>query len=359
MNFKSLLKNRFYIYPAKEFIIEGESLNIVENILKDAKFTCDLENNIEFLDSNYDYDIFKFSISERNFILKYSLSDSNNLLRNEFNLLSDIESDLVQHTYKNNTFKYGDYISYSIYSFEEEPSFKESGYSDFINNYNTFFECFSTYNKKPISKLNIDDYIIYFLNSYKIENLTIHEIETIKNALDLDLINSFLNSIKNEMKYYLSQVKNNNKSLCHGNLTASNILNGGEYFKFINFTQSFNCHEYYDVCDVFFNFKFPVSSEREYFSNFLKYKESKFELQEWELYKNYYNLIIRKKLIEYLFALIYEKYVLFFSRPVRIYSIVNDFSLSLDHFLKIPEFKQNYKYIADLFSSLILKNESN
>jgi hypothetical protein len=359
MSLKNLLKNRFYVYPAKEFVIEGESFNIVENILNDAKFTCDLENNIEFLDSNYDYDIFKFSISERNYILKYSLNDPNHLLKNEFNLISDIESNLVQKTFKNNTFKYGDYISYSIYSFEEELPFKETGYSNLTTNYEMFFNSFSSYNKKPISKLNIDDFIINFINNHKIENLTIHEIETIKNALDLDLINSFLNGIKNEMKYYLSQVKDNNKSLCHGNLTASNILEGDGYFKFINFINAFNSHEYYDVCDVFFNFKFPVSSEREYFSNFLKYKESKFELQEWELYKNYYNIIIRKKLIEYIFALIYEKYVLFFNRPIKIYSIVNDFSLSLDHFLKIPEFKQNYKYITDLFSSLILQNESN
>jgi len=359
MNFKNLLKNRFYIYPAKEFIIEGESFNIVENILKNAEFSCDLENNIEFLDSNYDYDVFKFSISERSFILKYSLNDPSDLLKNEFNLISDIESDLIQKPYKNNTFKYGDYISYSIYSFEEEPSFKETGYSNFLKNLDVFYNCFSTYNKKSISKLNIDDYIINFLNNHKIENLTIHEIETIKNTLDLDLINSFLNNIKAEIKYYLSQVKNNNKSLCHGNLIASNILDGGEYFKFINFINAFNSHEYYDLCDAFFNFKLPISFERDYFFNFLKFKGSKFELEEWELYKNYYNIIIRKKLIEYIFALIYEKYVLFFNRPIKIYSTVNDFSLSLDHFLKVPEFKKNYKYIADLFSSLILENESN
>jgi hypothetical protein len=355
MNLKNLLKNRIYIYPAKEFIIKDENFNIIENILKNADFNFNIENNVEFLDSNYDFDVYKFHIGERDFVLKYSLNDSDNLLKDEFNLIADINSDLLQIPFKNNTFKYGDYISYSIYSFENEISLKENGDSYFLNNYELFFDCLTHVNEKPISKYNIDDIILKFLNDYKIENLTIHDLESIKDDIDINLIDSFLQKIKNEIKFFLSKVKDNNKSLCHGNLTNSNILCGDDYYKFINFTNSFNCHEYYDICDTFFNLRLPLSFERDYFFAYLKYKKINFEPKEWELYKNYYNIIIRKRLIEYIFALIYEKYILFFNRPIKIYSIVNNFTLNSDHFLKIPAFKENYKYITNLYSSLILQ----
>ena len=54
--------------------------------------------------------------------------------------------------FKNNTFKYGDHISYSIYSFEQEESLKEVGGSYFLSNYELFFDCLSHVNEKPVSK---------------------------------------------------------------------------------------------------------------------------------------------------------------------------------------------------------------
>lgn len=355
MNLKNLLKNRFYVYPGKEFIIKDEGFSIIENIFKDANFNFELENNVEFLDSNYEYDVYKFHFGGKGYILKYSLNESDNLLKNEFNLIIDINSNLLQTPIKNNSFKYGDYISYSIYSFEEEVSLKENGNSFFVQNSELFFDCLSHINEKPVSKYNIEDFFINFFNNYKIENLIMHDLDAIKNDIDLDIINNLLQNVKNEIKFFLSEVKNYNQSLCHGNLINSSILCGDDYFKFINFANSFNSHEYYDLCDVFFNLKIPNSHEKDYFFSYLKYKGIDFEPKEWELYKNYYNIIIRKRLIEYIFALIYEKYILFFNRPVKIYSIVSDFSLSFDDFMKISSFKENHKYIINLYSSLILQ----
>ena len=349
MNLKNLLNNKVYIYSSNDSEQELENLDLIKSIFNHANFNFQIENNLKLLDINYDYDIYKFKIGDRDFVLKISENDLLNILKDEFDLINNINSSLLQMTFKNDIFKDKDYISYSIFSFENEPSLKDMGSSYYINNYELFFDCLSHINEKPIAKYNLDDLFFDFFQDMDLSNIFNEDL--LFNNLDFDLnkMDSFITNIKNEIKYYLTKTKNYNKLLCHGNLNTSNILCGDGYYKFINLTNAFNGHEYYDICDIFLNSKMPILLEKDYFFNYLKYKNNNFESKEWELYKNFYNILIRKNLIENIFSFFIEKYVFSFSRQLKARSIINDFILQSDHFLKIQSFKENYKLITDLF----------
>ena len=84
MHFKNLLNDRIFVSPSNSQIIFEENEELIQAIFKDSKIKIPESNQIKFIDSNYNYDIYLIYNEDFNFCLKISFNPDDVFLKNEF-----------------------------------------------------------------------------------------------------------------------------------------------------------------------------------------------------------------------------------------------------------------------------------
>jgi hypothetical protein len=124
MNYNSLIKNQTYLFESEkdEFI---DNNDIIYKICEDAKL--EKPSQVQFITSEINFDLYKISINNLNFILKFSLDEFNSSLKKEYDIIKNINKSIRYEPIIFNTFKYGDIIHYSIYLDENFECIKDFG----------------------------------------------------------------------------------------------------------------------------------------------------------------------------------------------------------------------------------------
>jgi len=358
MQFKNILKNRLYISSLNERILEEDSTDLVQTIFKDAELNIPEKNQIEFIDSNYNYDSYKVYFADQSVCVKISFDSNFSFLKKEYNFYKKNNNNLHPRAIKYNSINYGTDLNYLIISYEEIESIKKIGYSVLLENVNIFFDKFNYIKSfKGIHK-NIQSIIDPLFKYCDIDKtLPQHTIEIIKQKYDLNSLKNFISSLKNEIKNLHIDSIINCDNFCHGNLKPSNILYSDGDIKFINFENYFHGHLYLDIACLSINFKLNADLDKDLFKRFLIYNNENFSVEKWEIYRNCYNLMIRKILLELIINYFFEAFVLSQARPSKIYELISLYTYNVENFYKINSFKQNYNLISDIFSEAIIGNE--
>jgi hypothetical protein len=361
MEFKSILKNRLYAFPSSKNFLDEDSTDLIQNIFKHTKkLNIPESDQIELIDINLNYDTYLIDFADQSVCLKISFDKNNDLLKREFNLLNKLNGEISPHAIFCDSLNYGEKVHYSITSFEELPSFKENGHSELFKNLNNFFIKLDLLHNidKPKESIN---WIEYYLSKYlNFENLPEESsFFSIRNPYNFNIFKKIISDVNLDIKNLLKSNSINKEEFCHGNLKPSNILNVDDEFKFINFENHFSGNKYFDIASLSINFQLNREIDKDFFENYLDYKKINFTSIEWQSYRNCYNIILRKVLIEILINFLMENIALSRVRPIKIFELACLYSYNQENFQIIQAFRDNYKFINDIFSEIILNAPSN
>jgi thiamine kinase-like enzyme len=355
MQFKNILKNRVYISPLNENIFDEDILDLMQTIFKHAKLNIPEKHQIEFIDSNYNYDIYKVYFLDQSVCVKISFNEKDLSLKEEFTFYKKNNNIIHPKSIKYNSLKYGNNLNYLIISYEEFLPIKKIGYSIFLNNLNLFFNKFSALKSLKFSSKNIESVIESVFKYCDIDEvLPQHTIEIIKQKYDLNSFKNFISSLKLEIKNLCNNPIINQDNLCHGNLKPSNILYSENDIKFINFENCFLGNIYFDIACLSINFKLNSDLDKDFFKKYLSYNNENFSVEKWESYRLCYNIMLRKILLELIINYFFEVFVLTQSRPSKIYELISLYTYNVDNFYKINSFRENYNLISNIFSEAII-----
>ncbi len=359
MQFKNILQKRVYVFPSQEKILEEDPFDLIQDIFKHTKkLNIPNENQIELVDTNINYDIYLINFSNQSVCLKVSFDSESDLLERDFNLLNQLDDKISPQAIACGKIDYGNKINYSISTFETLPSIKENGYSELFKNLNNFFIKLDFLHETKPPKENskwIENYIFKYLNFEKA--ITEKSIYSLKNKYDITMFKKIFSELKIDVNNLLISDLFNKGEFCHGNLKPSNILNIDNEFKFINFENHFSGNKYFDIASLSINLHLNRELDKNFFQNYLDYKKNNFTPIEWQSYKNCYNIILRKTLLEILSNFLIEDVVLLRSRPSKIFELTSLYCYNEENFQVIQTFKNNYKFINNIFSETILGKE--
>jgi thiamine kinase-like enzyme len=361
MQFKNILKNRFYVFPSNENIFDEDASDLIKKIFEDARLGVPERNQIELIDSNYNYDIYKVYFADKNACLKISFDSDSNLLKKEFDFYDKSKNSIHPEAIAFNSLKYGDLLNYSITSYEKSQSINKISNSILLENLNLIFDSINTIHSfsKPSENINlfVNSFFKYFdLNG----NIPQHTIDILKNKYNFNLIKNLIKSLKKELKDLVNSLTKDSNTFCHGNLKPSNILfdNEKQEIKIINFENNFYGHKYFDIASLSINMSLSPSYNKDFFKSFLAHNKIPFSPKELESYYICYNILLRKTLIELLINYFFENYVLGQTRGSKIYQIISLYTYNVENFYKIPSFRENYNFFSSIFSEAVIGDEN-
>ena len=359
MHFKNLLNDRIFVSPSNSQIIFEENEELIQAIFKDSKIKIPESNQIKFIDSNYNYDIYLIYNEDFNFCLKISFNPDDVFLKNEFEILNKIQNNFTVKPIAYKQFKYGDIIHYSLTTFEKYHSLNEFGHFLYFEKIDLILNSLKEFHQLINLKKDVNFFIKQFINNNNIDYiLSQHSIDLIKTKYNISIIENFISELKNDILNLSSNDILYKNEFCHGNLKASNILLRDSDVKFINFENSFIGNSYLDLASIIINLNFNKNLEKEVFSKFLLHKNISYSESEWHSYKYCYDVIIRKTLLEIFMNFFFEVFVLRQSRPFKIYQLINFYSLNIENFSKIESYKKYYKFIEEVFSETIIHKDA-
>lgn len=357
MQFKNILKNRLYVFSSDENIFDEDSLDLIQSIFKDSGFSIPEKNQIEFIDSNYNYDTYKIYFADQNVCLKISFDSNSDSLKKEFNFYKKNISNIHPKSLKYNSFKYGDLLNYSITSYEELSSINKIGFSTLLENTNLFFDCMndiSSFNR-PSKDINLVTESL--LNRFDLNsNIPSHTLDMLKLKYNFNAIKNLIKNLKLELKNLSNSLDNDKNVFCHGNLKPSNILfnDSTKELKIINFENHFAGHRYFDLAHLSINFNLNSVYNKDLFKSFLHFNKINYSIKELEIYNKCYSFNLVKVLIELLISYFFENFVLGQARGSKLYQIISVYSHNEENFYKIPSFKENHKLISDIFAEGVI-----
>jgi hypothetical protein len=360
MQFKDILNNRLYIFPSDENIFDENSLDLIQSIFRDAEFPIPQMDQIEFIDSNYNYDIYKIHFADQNVCLKISFDSSLDLLKKEFTFYEESNSDIHPKPIKYNSFKYGDLLNYSMTSYEIPLSVNKIAVSSLLENSKLIFDKINEISSFKISSNDINSFSDSLFKYLDLNgNIPQHTIDILKRKYNFNLIKNLIKNLKSELKSLSNSFNSNENIFCHGNLKPSNILfdNHTKEIKIINFENCFIGSKYFDLASLSINMNLDPQSNKDFFKSYLSHNKIIFSPQELEKYNKCHNFYLRKTLVELLINYFFENFVLGQVRGSKIYEIISLYTHNVENFYKIPSFKENYQLISSIFSEAVIGGE--
>ena len=353
MNLKSVVKNTAFLFERVEN--KGEDFEIIDEIIKH----CELgeSSSIEFVASNYNYDVYKANINGYSYCIKYSLDVDYKGFEYEHNILSSSKLAMQPKPFKYGIVKFGDEISYSITSFENAETIYEAGRGVVIENLEAFMKCYFSLQNNNLPRISLKDYLSNIFAECSVESLSEDIVELFKTDESFNNMQSIIEEIKTDLSSYYTIGVVDKKEFCHGSINSENILFRNDIFKFVNFTKSFYGNSYFDFAAIVVEFNLNETLEKEFFLEFIKNQNLEYSKTLWGEYKNCFNILIRVKMLKLLFDLIQETYEFEGNRPSKIFNIVNLFALNSESFTKIPAIQKHYSFIHDIVFKSLAKDE--
>lgn len=351
MNIDNIYKNRPFLFEVENDLFEGEN-EVVSAIFKDAGFNDTIEYN--FVESNYDYDLYKVRANGRLYCLKYSLDSDDNKLKKESEILKTLDNSISPTFVAYNKFKFGDIIHYLIMSFENFDNLKNFGIAPTLASKDFLFESYCKLDSCSYRAVNFSDYLNNFLQEVALKSIPDDSLSHIQDHTDLEKIRSIFCGVEKEILDLCSPKITRRKEFCHGNLKSSNILYCNGVFKFIDFSNSYVGNSYFDLADFALSIGASPQLERELFISFIDKKQKSFSNEEWFDYRMCYEISLRKMFLQSLSNYLKEVYVFASSRPMKILEIVHFFTDNNQQLMKVQTIKNNYEFIYSSFLEPIL-----
>lgn len=354
MNYNALIKNQTYLFESEkdEFIHNND---IIYKICEDAKL--EKPSTVQFVTSDINFDLYKICINNLNYIIKYSLDEFNTSLKKEFDITKNINKLIRFEPIIYNTFKYGDFIHYSIYLDENFESIKDFGIGILSEKKHLFIENYFLLQNSVNIETNYKDNILQFINEHSINFFDKDTLESIEKSLDIEKLKEIISSIHSEIFLLLNSKVFNKKEFCHGDLNYNNIFYCYKSFKFFNLSNAFTGNMYCDLANFVITNCLNKELEKKFFNLFVQYKKTQLIAEEWIEYRKCYDLICRKILLELLFLFLKEIYLFSSRRPIKLLQIIEIFSHNENNFLKIPIINKNYEFIYNILLEPLIGKE--
>lgn len=339
----------------------------IDNILRDKLFvfsgstqTTDAEHEIltliaakenlgevlrtRLIDNEENYDSYKLETLEGSFLVKLTFDDSYDGLDHEFQILKQIqELNISPKPISRDKLSYGEKVLYLITSFEDGQSTEELGKSILFANYEECLKKIKLIHQQKSPGPSLQEKLQKIFAATNFENQR-EFAELIK--ADSENYQLLKDEIFN-LKEYIQQSYQESfsgDSLCHGNISSSNIILGARKISLINWQDSFSANPLIDLANIRMEFDFGEDFEFKIY-NYYNGGGS------WDEYLSIRNFWASVKLLEYVFSYIKEIYLFRSLRQDKILKGFSSFCRNIKFFNHIPAFSKNREALLNLFSS--------
>lgn len=343
MRLDTLYKNRPYLFEIAEDSF-NDSQEIIVKICDHAQMNT--PDEILFLASSYDYDIYRVEIFGKFYCIKYSLDKNNRSIKNEYESLREINSVVTPESEKYGVLQFGDPIYYSIVSYEDADNLKNLGIAPIGQKGSLFSECFvKLQENKPKISGGFSNYLSDFLKENSLDAFSEEDLNAISLQSELSIIKEIAANIEKELYLLSVNAIVRGSSLCHGNLKPSNILFRDGLFKFIDFDHSFCGNPNLDLAHLAISIGAKEEFQIELLTRYLDTQGKPFTKNEWVNYRSCYDIMIRVAFLKLLFSYLKEVYVFSSRNEIKIFEMVQMFAKNNEEFLKIGVVRTHHEFI--------------
>lgn len=254
----NLLKEKIFV-GTETTTISKEEANFIQEVLSESAVEeCGFEvseivKSLQLIDQNTECDSYSFTFDNKLFVLKINEDDPDNVLEREYNNLKLLKGKPISPIPS-----FFGRVNYSDSQVNILIVTLEASFSLFDISERQFFELL-----EPLA-INLsflheftqeardneaDLFLQAFLDDNDFEAIVPDDIlENFKTKIpNYSKCVEFLHLIKSEVTSEIKELEQSDFSLCHTNLTKSKILLKNNFFKFINFQQSFVLDPFFDL----------------------------------------------------------------------------------------------------------------
>lgn len=239
-------------YVFKSLVSSERFINIFDDF-------SSVRTTLSLIDSNFQYDLFKFASEGTNYILKIAVYSSDNCLENEFNTLKQLSVKcygLAPLPILYDRIHDSSDTCIMITTYENSDSFTDLSTGDLAYNLGTIANTLSFIHEK--TEVSQSQETTDLLNRFS-------EISDYESNLDSDTYNEYMNihlytecsdfvtRLKSDISSSIGSLNENKTCICHTDLSRSRILYREGNVKFINWQDSFVLDMYFDVAFTLFN----------------------------------------------------------------------------------------------------------
>jgi len=322
--------NQAFAFVEQEEVEEKH--DVVKEILQHAQMGE--PEDIVFLGSCLNYDSFRVSIGQWSYTVKYTLDDTSYRgLRNEAKILQSGHCACQPIYVDSGRFKFGDWVEYLIVSHEYADSVEDIGKQQTMELAAELTEAMAALQFNSLPNIGVIDWI---LDEAKATNISRETFGEIGDDELFDAISAVRKNVLAELNILMKNPALSKNQFCHGNLKPSNILCRDGFFKFINFTKSFQGSSFLDLASVAIYLGLDTMAEKILFKEFMAAIGVAETAAEWNDYRCCHAVMIRIIFLRSLFGLIHEQ---IFFEPLRTAHILNHvltFNINLIDIVKIP-----------------------
>jgi fructosamine-3-kinase len=340
---KNILSGKLFVFSGSSKVSDGER-EILELIA--AKENIGEISRCELVSNGENYDSYKVTTKDSQFLIKTSFDDSHKVLEKEINVLEEIrDSAIAPVPIAYGTINYGEDISFSITSFEDLQSAESFGQSIFLFNWEYIVKQIKKVHQKTSPKLNsIEDFIRKKFQTISFQDKPEFAELLEKNSINFQLLNEEIEKTKEEITQSFRPTFGGS-SICHGSIKPSNLLLGARDVRIINWQNAFLANSLIDIAESRMAFDFDESFE---FNLFNSYNSD--NKHSWAEYVETRNFWASVRLLDYVFSYIREVYLFRSMRQDKILEIFSSFCRNYKFFEHIPAFKRRKNEIVGLFS---------
>lgn len=337
-----LLKNKAFIFGNRPEVYEAERKLIQELSAANGFKVC---KNIEYADSNANYDLFFAETEQGNLAIKLSL-DLDYPLNKEFSILKENVNTLISPFPIDSGIK--NRVNYSILGRLPFQNLDEAGRAEISSSESVvpnFMAVLSSF-RLPQVTTTVSDYLKKFINFniYKVPEV---QVEWIAN-------HAIVKKLIKEQIFYLQEIVNSKAEklnlrkdqFCHGNLNSSNVLTDGINVAAINFENAYMGDFALEFALLKHEIFYDDYQDRILYSKFCEMSGEKYDASH---YYHYQELASYLSLLQTLIDYLTEVYVLKCARQNRVMQNAIKIIKNYDSFTILPEFQQKLKPIADFF----------
>ena len=255
---ENLLKEKVFV-GTETVTISKEEISFIEEVL--LKSSIEKENfdvseilkSLKLIDQNTECDSYSFIFDKKLFVLKINEDDPDLVLQREYNNLNLFKGKQISPIPC--FFEQVDYsdakVNILIVTLESSPSLFDISEREFFQLLEPLAMNLSFVHEFTQGSRDneLDIFLKAFIEDNDFEKIIPEDIvENFKTKIpNYDKYVEFLSLIKNQVQEEIENLEQENFSLCHTNLTKSKILVKNNFFKFINFHQSFVLDPFFDL----------------------------------------------------------------------------------------------------------------
>lgn len=255
---ENLLKEKVFV-GTETVTISKEEIGFIEAVLSKSSIenegfgVSEILKSLKLIDQNTECDSYSFTFDKKLFVLKINEDDPDLVLKREYDNLNLFKGKQISPIPC--FFEQVDYsdvkVNILVVTLESSLSLFDVSEREFVQLLDPLAMNLSFIHE--FTQGSRDNELDIFLKAF-IEDNDFEKIvpEDIVERFKIRIPNynkyiEFLSLIKNQVQEEIKNLEQNNFSLCHTNLTKSKILVKNNFFKFINFHQSFVLDPFFDL----------------------------------------------------------------------------------------------------------------